>query len=475
MRNARASWVLVLPFLLMWSGLARGQGEAPAGADTSKLIDDLEKRLAEQEKRLAEQEAQILELKAKQGAPAPQSADREVPKAEAPKEEASKGGAPAGAVPPPPPASKGQSVWSTMGIQLYGYIKLDAALDSSRVDNGNYARWVLSEQTNENDYQFNMTARQTRLGAKFTGPQFETVKTSAQFEGDFYGGGDENKNTPMMRHAFLTIDFPKADFAILAGQTYDLISPLYPDTLNYTVQWWAGNIGYRRPQVRLTKGFMIGDSARLELAGAAARTIGHSDPFSPGDTGEDAGFPTAQGRVALTFPSFGVKPATVGVSGHWGEEEFDVNASGDNVKFQSWSINLDYSQPFTQWLALKLEAFTGENLDTYLGGIGQGLDFPVPNDATTADEIDAYGGWAAANVGPFDGFSFLLGYSIDTVRATDVSVGSRTKNQAIFGNVVYQIVENTSVGLEVSYWRTNYRKEDEGDAVRGQLAFIFKF
>jgi hypothetical protein len=474
MRHERMSWVLVLPFSLLWSGVVRGQGDAPAGADMSKVIDDLEKRLADQEKRLADQEAQILELKAKQGALTPQGADREASKAEPSKGDAAKGGAPAGSAPSPAPP-KGQSVWSSVGIQLYGYIKADAALDSSRVDNGNFARWVLSEETNENDYQFNMTARQSRLGAKFTGPQLETVKTSAQFEMDFYGGGDENKNTPMMRHAFLTIDWTAADLALLAGQTFDLISPLYPDTLNYTVGWWVGNIGYRRPQVRLTKGFNIDGSARLEMAAAASRTIGHTDSFSPGDTGEDAGFPTAQGRVALTFPSFGVRPATMGVSGHWGLEEYDTNASGDNEKFQSWSLNLDYSQPFTQWLALKLEAFTGENLDMYLGGIGQGLDFPVAGDATQADEIDSSGGWAAANIGPFDKFTFLLGYSIDTVRSTDVSVGSRTKNQSIFGNVVYQVVENTSIGLEVSYWRTNYRKQEEGDAIRGQMAFIFKF
>ena len=43
-------------------------------------------------------------------------------------------------------------------------------------------------------------------------------------------------------------------FTILGGQTWDVISPLNPRSLNYSVYWWAGNIGYRRPQVRLTKG-----------------------------------------------------------------------------------------------------------------------------------------------------------------------------------------------------------------------------
>ncbi|MHC4061247.1 MAG: hypothetical protein ACYSR6_06515 [Planctomycetota bacterium] len=57
-------------------------------------------------------------------------------------------------------------VWSNLDIQLYGYVKLDAAYDTSRVDTGNFARWVESETTNKDDDQFNMTANQTKLGLK---------------------------------------------------------------------------------------------------------------------------------------------------------------------------------------------------------------------------------------------------------------------------------------------------------------------
>ena len=103
------------------------------------------------------------------------------------------------------------------------------------------------------------------------GPKGEDIQTGGRVEIDFYGGGAENKSNPMMRHAYLNLDWPKDKFSILAGQTSDVISPLFPDTLNYTVGWWVGNIGYRRPQIRLTKSYTLDKDMELKLEGALAQ------------------------------------------------------------------------------------------------------------------------------------------------------------------------------------------------------------
>jgi len=181
-------------------------------------------------------------------------------------------------------------------VNLYGYTKLDACYDTSRTSAGNFAQWV--EPGKDNDNQFNMTARQTRLGLNFSGPSEDGVRTSGRLELDFYGGGAENKNLPMMRHAFMQLDWPKSGFSILAGQTSDLISPLVPSTVNYSVAWWVGDIGYRRPQLRLTQSFNMGVASQLLFQLAAVRAIG----------GEDAGWPGFQGRTALSFPSSSATP-----------------------------------------------------------------------------------------------------------------------------------------------------------------------
>ncbi len=357
--------------------------------------------------------------------------------------------------------------WSSLDIQFYGYIKADAAWDSSRVTTGNYIIFV--DPDGEDDHEFNLTARQTRLGLKISGPDLGDMQTRGLVEGDFYGaGGEENKNIFRMRHAYLQLLWPNDRFSVLAGQTWDVISPLYPDTLNFTILWDAGNIGHRHPQIRVTKGISLRNDMELELAGAVSRTISDIEEASGSDRpGEAAGFPTLQGRVGLTFPWFGIKPTAVGLSGHWGEEEY---AGENDVK--SWSINLDVLQPVNAWLAIKGETFVGANLDNYFGGIGQG----VRNPGTTADRaIGSRGGWAAASLTPWPDWRFNVGFGVDDVDADDLGATGRTLNRALFGNAIYALNTHVDVGLEVSHWRTDYRNSDDVEDVRIQGSFVYKF
>ncbi|MCJ7693001.1 MAG: DcaP family trimeric outer membrane transporter [Sedimentisphaerales bacterium] len=364
--------------------------------------------------------------------------------------------------------SKKKPLWSGLDIELYGYIKADTSYDTSRVNPGNYIVWVDSEATNDNDNEFNMTANQTRLGLKIKGPMDEGIETSGLIEVDFYGGGDENKAHLRMRHAYLKIDWPEERFNIIAGQTWDVVSPLYPSTLNFTILWDGGNIGYRHPQIRLTKSFALNDDVDLKLEGALSRTIGDDELVTTAGakSGEDSGFPTLQGRTSLKFPLLSYKPTEVGFSGHYGEEEY---GSRD---LDTWSLNLDLTQPVNKWLTIKGEMFKGENLDNYLGGIGQG----VRNATTTADnEIGSKGGWVAATLGPWEKWRFNIGAGIDDVDADDVNAGARTLNRSVFGNVIYSLNKNTEIGLELSHWRTDYKGPGDAEDFRAQTSFIYKF
>ncbi len=360
-------------------------------------------------------------------------------------------------------------VWSNLDIQLYGYIKADASYDTSRTTSGNYVVYVDSEAANKNDDEFNLTVNQTRLGMKITGPDDDQVKTSGLVEVDFYGNyAAENKAKIQLRHAYLRVDWPHDKFAILAGQTSDVMSPLNPYTLNYTVLWDAGNIGYRRPQMRLTKCFALDSDVGLQLEAAVARNIGRSD-LTGSESGEDAGFPCFQGRTSLTFPWFGPTPTTVGVSGHWAQEEYDITAAGKHKDFDSWSVNLDMTQPINEQLAIKAELFTGENLNTYFGGIGQGVN------TTTLKEIGSKGGWVAASLGPWGKWQFNIGAGIDDVDAGDVNAGDRTLNRAVFGNVIYSINDNVQIGFELSQWHTRRKGQRDADNLRAQTSLIYKF
>jgi hypothetical protein len=384
---------------------------------------------------------------------------------------------------PPAPAPTGpekKPFWSTLDVQFYGYIKADAAYDTSQGYPGDYVVWVNSEATNDDDDEFDLTANETRLGFNFTGPKTATMETSGKVEFDFYGNyAEENKAKIQMRHAYAQVYWPGSRFAILGGQTWDVISPLTPSTLNYTVLWDAGNIGYRRPQLRLTKGFELADQTILQVQGAIVRTIGSNLLVVP-RSGEDAGFPTLESRVGLTIPLLPAGPTRAGVSGHWGREEYDLDTYGRHEDVDSWSINLDLTQPVAQKVLFKAELFTGQDLATYFGGIGQGATLTTVHVGNTdivtdAKAISAHGGWFTFTFGPWDKWTFNTGLGIDQVDRDDVVTGARTSNRSIFGNTLYALNENITVGVELTCWRTEYRGPGDADDLRVQGSLIYRF
>jgi len=353
----------------------------------------------------------------------------------------------------------------------YGYIKLDASYDDSRTNYGNYILYVPSESVNKNDDEFNMTARQTRLGMEIDAPQFNDWKAQGKVEIDFYGDGStthENKAEIMLRHAF--IELRKEHYSLIAGQTSDLISPLNPNTLNYIVGWSAGNIGYRRPQVMINHNSSLGDKNRVITGLSVARTSGltNEDLDSGGQNdGEDAGFPTVQGRIALATKSFTEKESVFGISGHYGNEEIDWQ--GNTQRLKSWSVNYDFDIPISNRLSFKGEAFTGINLDDYFGGILQGVN------SVTRDVIKTEGGWAQFNYILNDKWQYNAGAGFDNPSDGDLETGMRSKNSFIYLNVLYKFIPPVTIGVEYSHWETDYINMGNGTDNRFQTSCIYRW
>jgi len=364
------------------------------------------------------------------------------------------------------------SLQTKFEVKLYGYIKLDANYDLARSSVGNYHFWVESEESlEEDDDQFNLTANQTRLGLDFKTPAFLSSLSTGKIEIDFYGGGRENASLLRMRQAYLKWEWPNSDFSILAGQTWDVISPLNPNTLNFLVQCNAGNLGYRRPQVRFTKGLEITKEHKTIFEFAITRMIGHSNTLYPEylDSGEDAGFPAIQGRWSWEYTIIPKKPIVVGISGHWGQEEYDLEPDGSHDTFDSWSLSLDIAIPLAEKWAIKAELWTGKNLDSYLAGIGQGIN------TSRQKEISSSGGWLSLEFAPFDSWRFVVGCGIDDPENADLDRGQRTRNWSAFGNVVYSFSDFLEIGMELSYWDTSYKEMESGTNLRIQTAMTYRF
>jgi hypothetical protein len=431
-------------------------------------IEQLEKRLTDQEAKNAQLESQVRTMQGGSAGqvtpplppPSPQAAQAPpvapIPQAAQPPQAA-------------PAKTPGIPITAKPSVELYGFIKLDTAYDTAQVYPGNYAVRVQQPLAGRPARdQFSITANATRLGLNFKTQGSGPAVTSGKLEVDLYGGGTENKPTPMMRHAYFQVEWPASGVTLLAGQTWDVISPLWMPTANYSVGWWAGNIGYRHPQVRLSKEFRLDDGNSFLLQGALVRTMGHLT--GERNTGVDAGFPTAQGRLAYSFPAGAGGKAAFGLSGHWGEEAYPAVTPGQpDVRFRSWSANLDMKIPMGKSVTLQGEAFTGRDLDSYLGGSNEAIRL----DPKTATE--SAGGWLALSIIGSPKVTWNLGASVDDPRNSELSPGARSRNSSIFGNGYFTIAPSAQLLAELSYWATDYLGKPRAHAFRAQLSFQYTF
>jgi hypothetical protein len=334
----------------------------------------------------------------------------------------------------------------------------------------------------DDDESFAVTATATRIGLNFDGPEFADGKIRGKLEVDFDElsgfGGDVVAHRIRMRHAYAELVYD--DWSLLAGQTWDIIAPRIPYMLDCVVLWGTGNVGYRRPQLRLTKWWDL-DGAKL----TGQASINHQDRSLndnfDGDVnlldGVESGWPMGEARLALDTSIDDMK-VSLGVSGLFGQEEVDLPVAPaiptTDKDLDVWLVALDGSV----WvipgrLMVQGEIWTGENADNVYAGIVQGI---IAETATSVDTVEAYGGFIHAMLIPRDDVKINVGYGIDKVdNKSDLTTGMRSKNWAVFGNVIYTLVPNFDIGLEVAWHETDWVGVEDGDLLRIQTAFTYKF
>lgn len=362
-------------------------------------------------------------------------------------------------------------------VTPYGSLWFNTVYETARTNPGDYAFYVYSA-SDRRGADCNVDAKSTRLGLDVGGPtlgDFGDLKTGGKVEIDFQGQFlQENKASVLLRHAYL--EAKNDEYRILAGQTWDVISPLMPSTIMYSVDWGAGNIGYRRAQLRGERFYGISDTVLLTTQGSMNVDI--ASDFPPTGTtafiGDHSPWPVLEGRTALTLGERGkgARPITVGLSGHIGEQDFDFLTSPvvRNVPMRTWSANLDLYAPLTDRLGFQGEIYTGENLGAYLGGILQGVDI------ASRSPIGDRGGWLEVWYHITPRLHSHVGYTLDTPNRSDLSVATeRTYNAAYWGNIVYDITDRFNAGFEVGSWRTLYVNRLPGESVRFEFRLKYDF
>jgi hypothetical protein len=357
-------------------------------------------------------------------------------------------------------------------VTPYGWLWGNTVYSTERTSPGSYTLYALSASTTP-ESECIVDVRNTRLGFDVGGPQIPCLgcaQTGGKVEIDFQNSvlSTENKPTIMLRHAYF--DVKNEDFRILVGQTWDVISPINPDMLLYSVGWDGGNIGYRRAQFRGERYLTFSDVSLVTVQASINQDV-FPDTIT-GATSEPSNWPIVEGRVAWTVGrrGEGCLPITIGLSGHIGEEEFDSTLIGRDNRRRTWSGNFDVRVPLTERLGVEGECYVGENLSAFLGGIGQGID-PV-----TGNTIRDAGGWLEVWYDWTPRLHSHVGYSVDDPNNHDLSVATeRSYNQFYYGNLIYDVTKNFLVGVEVSSWKTLYLGELPGDSLRTEFVAKYGF
>jgi hypothetical protein len=357
-------------------------------------------------------------------------------------------------------------------IQFYGFLRLDAHYNTARpAPNDFFLMWVLPEDgvvAKKDDDSFVLQARWSRLGMNLNAGEAFGAHLTGRFEIDFanyQGGTVESRAAPRIRLAYLDADW--GEWSGRFGQDWDVIAPLYPSVHLSGLLWNVGNLGDRRPQAVL--GFHTGDDVRFELRGGIGLTGAvdgqNLDPFSAGTStdldGFDSGLPHVQVRA-------GVKTADglgLGLWGMAGTLETDTRFNGEH-NFESMGVGTDVTIPLGDVFSVKGEAWIGQALSDFRGGIGQSVN------TATGDEIRSYGGWAELGCQLDKVHKLVGGAALDDPYNRDLSggltpgLGHRSRNLTYYLGAIQDWGGGFRTAVEAMYWSTRWVDEGLGTMLR---------
>ncbi|MDR0521956.1 MAG: hypothetical protein LBH00_08925 [Planctomycetaceae bacterium] len=399
---------------------------------------------------------------------------------------------------PPVSTGAGKSAW-TKGIFTftpYGFINLDCSYETDKTTSGDYTIWAndrgSKDAPRKSDSGCNIDPKVSRLGVKIESPGlrgWHGSKTEGLVEFDFYGAFQaRNRASVRLRRAYVAVS--DRNTRLLAGQDWEVISPLFPNTLSSTAGSCVGSLEYRRGMLRIDQRFDFCNGNNLTFQFALVDNV-----FRDGSSiiPASARYPIIEGRIAYGFgrhASASGKPVIFGVSSHYGEER--ITFAGKNVtKYMATrSFNADLDMPITKRLTFQMEYFLGENLSSVEGGILQGLDW------YREKPIRSQGGWAGLSFQGTDKLQFNSAFLIDDPFNNDVVTGcpdmpgadgvfkSRLYNHCFFINAIYHWNQALMTGFEVDFWRTHWQQADRtgnivplaaGESVRCQFTVRYSF
>jgi hypothetical protein len=375
-------------------------------------------------------------------------------------------------------------VTARIPIRLYGTVLFNAFSNTSLTNNQDVPSYAGKQGTDPTggDKNFGMTARQSRFGMSYTGPEFAGARLNGQVEFDFSAGSATVANgadyfVPRLRLAYGRLDW--TNVSLIAGQDWSIFAPLNPTSFaNYSTAALtsSGNLWEREPQVRAEFRHSFSDSAKLLYQVAATDPNEGDNPATFSSTrvasvGERGRLPAFESRL-----SFSEDALTLGLSGHYGRGKNAGPIGTRNIQtgVDSWGVAGDYTIAAGKHLLFTGEAYEGRSLGAYGGSVGQSV---LPVGTPGQHGVETRGGWTQAQVNFTAKWQTNLIYGIELPNPHQLTAGLRDKDQTYTGNVMYKWSPNVTLALEWRRFLTNFRNQqtfdEQGDQVNLAVAFTF--
>ena len=358
------------------------------------------------------------------------------------------------------------------GIKFYGFLRADLAADSNRMSvDPQLPFFVLSpadpSQSIDRTGDLTIHPRLTRFGIDITPPPLPGGwAANAKLETDFYNtivdrpaaGGPlardlVSNSRAAIRIRLAYVQASKGALSLLAGQNWDLISPLFPSYNPEVVMWNGGNTGDRRPQFRVTYEPPVG-KGKFSIAGEIGASGAVDGQDLDGDgfrDGETAVTPTGQLRVGYSAPLNGGR-WSIGGWAHGAKYHFNRSLIAGRKEYGSNLIGMDFSVPVLTSLTFRGEAWTGKGLSDVRGGIGQSLN------TATGEVISASGGWAELSYRPNSFYTVSIGTTLDNPDASDITAANgRVRNRVHYITNRFNAKRGLSFGVDYGNWETRFK------------------
>ena len=174
-------------------------------------------------------------------------------------------------------------------LNLYGYVKLSTAYDTSRTAYGDASFWALPDgAAGGGESELTFSARETRVGLNIVTPASGGRNFTGRIELDFCEEvGVVNKYSPRLRLAYMDVAWGNG-WSLRLGQEWDTYVSFHPTINDASAIAYQGHLYGRHPQARLTKDTKVGENTSLITKIALQHGRNGSDLDADGQSDENA-------------------------------------------------------------------------------------------------------------------------------------------------------------------------------------------